>query len=153
VILAHFERRWAVAAMVAIFPGSRDAGLADMRAMDVDGFLRELMQVLPFRAGVGVRIAVWLVALAPLFVLGRFATIARLAQADRERVIAALVASKMYVVRSLVLVLKTLGGLLYAADERVRSYMVPSRSGILALRLRRSGSSARSISHAVPDES
>ncbi|HZU84324.1 MAG TPA: hypothetical protein VE987_15450 [Polyangiaceae bacterium] len=135
--LARFERRWAAAAMQAIFPGSREAGLADIQGMDVDGFLRELMTHLPFQAALGVRLAIWLVAVAPLFVIGRLATIAGVALEERERVLTALVASRVYAVRSLVLVLKTLGALLYAADERVRTRMMPPRSDVVALRGKR----------------
>jgi hypothetical protein len=136
--LMRFERRWAVAAIEAIFPGSGDLGLSDMHAMNVDGFLRELMATLPFRAALGVRLAVWLVALAPLFVTFRFATIARLALDDRERVIAALAASEAYAVRSLVLVLKTMGALLYAADDAVRMRIMPPRAARVAqLRVKR----------------
>jgi hypothetical protein len=121
--LARFEDRWAEAAMGAIFPGSAADGLRDIRAMDVRGFLRQVMACVPFQAALGLRAAVWLVALAPLFVLGRLATITGLAIADREKVVATLVASRSYVVRSLVLILKTIGALLYAGDDGVRARM------------------------------
>jgi hypothetical protein len=135
--LVPFERRWAAAAMEAIFPGSLEAGLADIRGMDVDGFVRGLLSDLPFRAALGVRMAVWLVALAPIFVLKRFGTLVALSIVERERVIGALVASRIYVVRSLVLVLKTMGALLYAADSRVRTRMMPPRSDVMGLRVKR----------------
>jgi hypothetical protein len=131
--LARFECRWAEAAMQAIFPGSAEAGLTGIHAMDVRSFLRELMQSLPWRAAMGFRLAVWLVAVAPLFLLHRFVTIARLPLDERERVLAALVASRSYAIRSLVLLLKALGALLYAADERVRARMAPPRSGAVAV--------------------
>lgn len=134
--LTRVERRWANAAMGAIFPGSHALGFVDIRAMNVEGFLGELFGHLPWRAALGFRMAVWLVALAPLFVIGRLATIARLAPLDRERVITALVASKWYAVRSLVLVVKAIGALLYAADDAVRSRMAPPRSGVVSLRTR-----------------
>jgi hypothetical protein len=135
--LTRFELRWAVAAMEAIFPGCSDTGLSDIRVMNVDGFLRELMAHLPIRAALGVRLAVWLVALAPLFVLQRVTTIARLALNDREQVIATLGASKWYPIRSLVLVLKTMGGLLYAADDDVRMHMRPREQAVARLRVKR----------------
>ena len=107
--LIELETVWAEAAMGAIFPGSRDVGMADIRAMDVRGFLREVMQKVPAQAALGVRLAVWIVALAPLFAIGRVATITGLAQADRERVVATLVSSRFYLLRSMVLILKTVG--------------------------------------------
>jgi hypothetical protein len=138
--LTRLEHRWAEAAMGAIFPGSTECGLRDIRGMNVDGFLRQLMRSVPLQAAFGLRMAVWLVALAPLFVLGRFATIVGLGTAERERVVSALVVSKSYVVRSLVLILKTMGALLYAGDAGVRARMfvpAPAKSGLVTLRAKR----------------
>lgn len=137
--LSRFEDRQAVAAMAAIFPGSTEAGLRDIRAMDVTGFLRQVMHCVPFQAAFGLRAAVWLVAFAPLFVLGRLATLAGLSVADRERVVQVLATSRSYVVRSLVMILKTMGALLYAGDDAVRARMaIPQTStpaeGLVALR-------------------
>jgi hypothetical protein len=135
--LSRFESRWAEAAMDAIFPGSGDMGLSGIRAMNLGGFLRELMVRLPWRAAVGVRLAIWLVALAPWFVLSRFVTIASLEPGDRERVVGALLASESYPIRSLVLVLKAMGALLYAADDGVRLRITRPRSSVTQLRIRR----------------
>jgi hypothetical protein len=141
--MTRLEDRWADAAMGAIFPGSSESGLADIRAMNVTSFLRQLMRSVPFQAAVGVRMAVWLVALAPLFVLGRFTTIVGLAVADREKLVAKLVASRLYVVRSLVLILKTMGALLYAGNDAVRARMLIPRpdtrrpTGLVTLRAKR----------------
>jgi hypothetical protein len=134
--LTKFENRWAEAALGAIFPGTSD-GFADIRAMDVAGFLREVFRLVPLQAALGIRVAIWVAALAPLFVLGRLATIVGLAVGDRESVVARLVTSRWYVVRSLVLILKTIGALLYAGDDNVRARMlVPARpkSGLVTLR-------------------
>lgn len=126
--LARWESAWAEAAMQAIFPGSTEDGLAGIEGMGLRGFVAEVMIYLPFRAALGMRLAIWLVALAPVFVLPwarwRLATIARLPLCDRERVVAALVASRIYVVRSLVLILKTMGALLYGGDASVRLRMM-----------------------------
>jgi hypothetical protein len=121
--LTQFEGRWAEAAIGAIFPGSREDGFADIRAMDVPGFLQRVMRTVPLQAAFGLRVAIWLVALAPLLVIGRFATIAGLALPDREKVVARLVSSRAYVIRSLVMILKTMGALLYAGDDGVRARM------------------------------
>jgi hypothetical protein len=135
--LTRFEERWAEAAMGAIFPGSREEGFADIRGMDPAGFLRQVFRIVPAQAALGTRVAIWLCALAPLFVIGRFATLAGLKPADRERVIVRLVASPFYVVRSLVLILKTMGALLYAGDDAVRARMNARprpKSGLVTLR-------------------
>jgi hypothetical protein len=135
--LTRLESRWAQAAMQAIFPGSRNMGLADIRGMNVDGFLREVMGNFPWRAAIGLRLAVWLVALAPWFVLRRIVTIAGLPPGDRESIVAALMSSNSYAIRSLVLILKATGALLYAADDGVRARMMPPRSSVTPLRIKR----------------
>ena len=132
--LTRLECRWAEAAVEAIYPGSAETGLAGIRTMNAGAFFRELLPTLPWRAALGVRLAVWLVAVAPWFSIRRFATIARLGPAERERVIAALIASPWYAVRSLAMLLKALGALLYAADDRVRARMAPSRARVVRLR-------------------
>lgn len=124
--LTRFEIAWAEAEMQAIFPGSSDEGLTDICAMDVRGFITQTMRYMPLQAALGFRVAVWIVALAPLLLLGRLATITGLALPDREKVIARLVANKSYAIRSLVLILKTLGALLYAGDDGVRARMMTS---------------------------
>jgi hypothetical protein len=124
--LTRFEHRWAEAALVAMFPGSREEGFSGIAAMDVHGFLVEVARSLPFKARLGLRAAVWLVALAPLVVLRRLATIDRLALPDSERVVAMLSASRSYSVRSLVMLLKTFGALLYAGDDRIRARLRPA---------------------------
>jgi len=122
--LSNLETRWAEAALGAIFPGSKDAGMAGIRGMDVRGFLSEVLGAVPFQAALGLRIAIWLVALAPLFIIGRFKTISGLTQPDRERVVAALVGHRSYALRSLTLILKTMGALLWAGDDAVRAHML-----------------------------
>ncbi len=137
--LTRFEMAWAVAALVGVFPGSVDTGFASIASMDVPGFLGEALRRIPLRAALGLRAAIWIVAFAPLPTLGRFRTIARLGQADRERVLARLAASNSYAVRSLVMMLKTFGALLYAADDGVRARIeIPAvTANIVPLRVRR----------------
>jgi hypothetical protein len=77
----------------------------------------------PFQAALGLRLAIWIVALAPLFVLGRFTTVIGLDQVAREQLIVKLLANRSYALRSLVLILKTIGALLYAGDDAVRARM------------------------------
>ncbi len=138
--LSRLENRWAQAALGAIFPGSREDGFADIAGMDVNGYLADVMRSLPFKPALGLRAAIWLAALAPLFVIGRLATLPQLCQADRERVVAALFASPTYALRSLAMLLKTFGALLYAGDDRVRARLRPRaspRSRIVPLRIKR----------------
>ena len=138
--LAKFELRWARFAFMTIYPGFD--GLAGIAAMDTDAFLVELCRVIPFKSAMGLRLGIWLVALAPLFVLRRFATITTLTGADRERLIEALLMSPSYVVRQLVMILKTMGAMLYAGSTAVRERLngAPMKSGarpLAKIRLKR----------------
>lgn len=141
-----FEVAWARVAFDTIFPGSSTGGLASMDAMDVEGFVKEIAWRVPTQAAFGLRIAIWLATFAPLFVLHRFATLGRLTRADREKVITTLLASDSYAIRSLTLILKTIGALLYAGDEAVRARMsaktpvaaAPSGERLVSLRLKSS---------------
>ncbi len=135
--LTRWEGRWAEAAIGAIFPGSREDGFDDIRAMDVPGFLQSVVRSVPLKAALGLRMAIWLVALAPLVLLRRFATIAGLAVEEREAVVSRLVASDSYPVRSLVLILKTMGALLYAGNDSVRARMQRPTGGQAPIALRR----------------
>ena len=133
--LAKFERGWAKAAFGTIFPGSNDATpMLHAEQMEIDGFLREVCGRVPLQAALGLRIAIWIVALAPLVVLRKFATIRGLDVADRERVITKLLASPSYAVRQLVMILKTIGALVYAAHPsvRVRMHVAPPNARPLA---------------------
>src|SRR5450432_1465482 len=133
-----FENVWAKAALGAMFPGSHENGLTGIGAMDVSGYLDEVMRMHPYRAAVGLRVAIWLVAIAPIVVLGRVTTIEGLPQGDRVRLLEKLLASSTYSVRLLVMLLKAFGALLYAGDAGVRARLRPvkPRTQLVSLRLR-----------------
>jgi hypothetical protein len=138
--LLSIERRFSHAAFETIFPGND--GFVSIEQMDLDGYLREVCSRVPLKAALGLRLGVWIVALAPLFVLGRFATILSLSKADRELVVGRLLASRTYAVRQLVFILKSIGAMLYAAHPSVRERMLRARrvaqkpKPLVALRLK-----------------
>ncbi|MGO8998316.1 MAG: hypothetical protein ACLQVI_33780 [Polyangiaceae bacterium] len=138
VALTHFERRWAHAAFDTIFPGPDRGvlplGIADM---DLDGFIDQTLEQVPFEASFGLRLVFWVIGLAPLFILGRFATIASLPPADRMRVISTINASPIYPLRATVMMLKALGALFYCGDRRVRPSIVAVLPPVVTLRPRR----------------
>jgi hypothetical protein len=137
--LSRVELGWAEAALGAIFPGSSEVGLDGIGSMDVRGFLESLCRAVPLKAALGLRLAVWVVALAPLFVLARFATIRDLELAEREALVGKLMTSPLYGVRSVVMILKTFGAMLYAGHARVRARLIPPRSPkLITLRAHRS---------------
>lgn len=137
--LTPIELRWAKAAFSAIFPhvdgGVMPIGICDL---DLEEFLRKLFARVPLEPALGMRVAIWIVAFAPIFVLRRMTTIHGLTPPDRERVVSSLVASPIYAVRQLVVALKAIGAMLYAAAPAVRERMVapaPAGPSLVALRL------------------
>ena len=119
--LTRMETRWAHAAFGAIFPsGASDKIPLGICDLDLDGYLTDMRSRVPFRAALGLRIAIWVIALAPLFVLHRVATIASLDKASRETLMKKMLDSPIYVVRQLVMLLKALGAVLYAGTPAVR---------------------------------
>ncbi len=146
VVLTDFERRWAHATLDTLFPGpDRGAlplGIADM---NVDGFLDETLAAVPFEAAIGLRLAFWIIGLAPLFAIGRLATIASLDPVDRLRVLRAISASPVYVIRSMVMMVKAVASLFYCGDRRVRPRMFAvSASAASLVRMRPAAGSSSS---------
>jgi hypothetical protein len=141
--LTNFEMRWVAAEFEAIFPGD-DKGVPSIAKMDVPGFMSEVMWRISSQAAIGLRVAIWIAALAPFFLIGKLATFTSLPTADRERVMTALVTHKVYAIRSLVMFLKTIGALLYCADDAVRARMFAreSKSGDRPVALRLKGRAA-----------
>jgi hypothetical protein len=123
--LSAVEVRWAAAALGAFFPEAHRGALpVGVASLDVAGTLRELFGRVPIEPVLGLRLAIWIVGLAPFVVLGRFRTIASLSEDDRERVVGALIESRIYAVRQLLVALKAIGALLYCASPRVRNAML-----------------------------
>lgn len=106
--------------MTAIFP--------DAEGVDLEPPLTRLLGAAPWRAVLGVRLALLVAQIAPLFVLRRTAPLSRLAAADRARVMGALLASPFYAVRQLALLLKMLGAFVVGCMPDVRAELVPGRA-------------------------
>lgn len=122
--LFGFELAWADAAFDAIFPPPpRSALVHGIAQMKPGAFLDDLLAEAPLEASLGLRVTLWMIALAPLFVLRRFATIASLDVDDRERLLERLLASRIYAVRQLVAGFKAMGSLLYAQSKEIRKQM------------------------------
>ncbi len=127
--LTRMEMAWALDAFEAIFPGPQGIG-----TMNVREYIQATFARIPLEPVIGLRLAIWIVALAPLFVLRRFRTLHGLTAEEREHVLVALAANPVYAVRQLVLALKAMAALLYAADPAVRARMFAPRAEALPLR-------------------
>lgn len=135
--LTSFELAWIEAAFDAIYPEGTSLPHGIARLGPARHFDALLAQV-PFEQSIGLRAALWIVALAPLFVIGKLATMASLAPGDRARVLDRLLASRVYAVRQLVLGLKATATMLYVQDDAVRAAMTtPLRGARPLVTLRR----------------
>jgi hypothetical protein len=118
-----FEQKWASAVLGAMFPA--EPGQTD--APDLGAGFSSIIRSAPFEAGIGLRLALFMVILAPLFVLGRPRTFMGLDAPSREKLLDALMKSSMYAVRQLLMALKTMGALVYARDEKTRRRLMAPR--------------------------
>jgi hypothetical protein len=130
--LTRTELSWARATLETFFPSNACAALPEgIAALDIEGHLQGLRRRAPGEAAFGIRVAIWIVGLAPVFVLGRLCSIASLSGADRERVVRGVLASPVYLVRQLVVFLKQLGALLYAGADPIRERVrTPQTQGV-----------------------
>ena len=86
-------------------------------------FFDRVLASIPFEQSLGLRLTLWMIALAPLFTIRRLGTIASIGEGDRGRVLERLIASRIYVVRQLAMSFKAIATLLYAKSEAVRTAM------------------------------
>lgn len=136
--LFAFERSWAAVVLDAVFPESTALPHGVAR-MDPGRFVADVIATSPLEQSLGLRLTIWMVAFAPLWLLRRPATIATLAPGERQRVVERLMSSPVYAVRQLALALKALGAMLYAQSAAVRAALTAPHaevtpSGLVALR-------------------
>lgn len=131
--LFSFELAWADAAFAAMFPPPpRSALVHGIGEMKPAAFFDDAIATVPLEPSLGLRIALWIVALAPLFTIRRFATIASLDDDARETVLQRLLTSPIYAVRQLVAGFKAFGSLLYAQSPAIRKQMTTPLDAPLA---------------------
>jgi hypothetical protein len=151
--LFGFELAWATAAFDAVFPeppigdheARRTALPHGIARMNPARFLADVIATSPIEQSLGLRLTLWIVALAPLWLLRRPTTIAGIRSDERQRVLERLLASPVYAIRQLVVAFKALGSMLYAQSSEVRAAMTtPVRSGpLVELRLSQSAIAPR----------
>ena len=132
--LCSFERAWTEAVFDAIYPEPgttsplRSHLPHGISSMHPARFFDDVLARIPFEQWLGLRVTLWMIALAPLFTIRRLGTISSLAALDRTRVLEHLVTSRIYVVRQLAMSFKAIATLLYVQSATVRAAMsVPVR--------------------------
>lgn len=107
------ERRWRDVALEAVMPGFAE--------VDHGPFWAALDRAAPPLLRLGFRVAVWTVTWAPPLALGRLRTLPRLPPADRDRLLARLAGSRLYLARQLVTTLKLMACFAYLRAPAVRA--------------------------------
>ena len=145
--LMKFERGWAQAAFEGLFPSNVDARIpVGARDADMVGLFEDARLAVPPRVALGLRVALWIVALAPLFTIGKLVTIGGLHGLDRERVLLALLASPFYFVRQLTMLLKAFGALFFLSVPGVREAIVGAPNPqLMTLGMKKESSHERSV--------
>ena len=122
--LASFELAWTDAAFDTIYPEPPLSVLPHgVLSMHPARFFQSVLASVPLEQSVGLRVTLWMIALAPLFTIRKLGTIASIGPEDRVRVFERLLTSRNYFVRQLTMSFKAIATLLYARSERVRAAM------------------------------
>lgn len=128
--LFAFERAWAAAAFDAVLPEPRSDVCSSaprlphgLTRLDPARRFDDMLAASPIEQAVGLRLTLWLVALAPLWILLRPRTIVRIGAAERQLVLERLLASRTYAVRQLALAFKALAAMLYVRSPAIRAVM------------------------------
>ncbi len=134
-----FETKWAQVVLSAMFPPEASLGA---RSDEMGAGFSTIVRGAPFEAGVGLRLALLMVVLAPIFVLKRPRTFLGLDDETRQRLLEKLQKSGVYAVRQLMMALKTMGALLYAKDRAVRDAMLTPKEQLVTISTKRVKSGA-----------
>ena len=132
--MTGFERRWARALLEAFAP-RHGPGLSP-RGDEVAYLptLQRMMGHVQPRAALGLRLAIWVAALAPMWLWGQLGTVTSLARERRTRLLSELLKHRSFAVRELVLLLKFAACLaLFSSDTlRARSSYDDAQSPVLS---------------------
>jgi hypothetical protein len=132
-----FEIRWAEAILEAYAP-SDGPGLAPTPGeVDYLGWFLSMRTRAPFLAALGLRLAVWIIALSPIWHTRRLRTFGSLALGERAALLDRLLNHGWFAVRELTLLMKIQASmsLLGTATVRARSGYDRARAGARALQL------------------
>src|SRR5262249_18484280 len=104
--MLSFEKRWA-AHLLSGFAPVAGPGLAPRRGeVDYVAVLARMMRDATPVAALGLRLAIWVAALAPLWLWGKLATISKLAVERHPELLRDLLAHRLFAVRELTMLLK-----------------------------------------------
>lgn len=115
------ERRWRDALFAASIPPGSSPGLPGLAALDLQRFWTLFDRTAPPLVKLGLRVAVWVLTFAPLFLLGRPRLFSGLGPDDADRLLVRAAGSRSYLLRQLPATLKILACFAYFQDPGVRA--------------------------------
>ena len=101
-----FENRWALATLEAFAPPAGPGFSPGTVEVDYVGTLEEMRSSGTTLSAIAIRLALWIVAVSPMWLSGQARTIASLPASERAELLARLLAHRVYLVRELSLLLK-----------------------------------------------
>jgi hypothetical protein len=117
-----FERRWLRAVFDALLPSDAHPRVTQgARDQPLDRFVDDLLASSPRRFLLGLRVSLWMVALAPLVVLRRPRTFAGLGPDERLAVLERIRVHRVYLIRETINLLKMVACLGWGAMPAVRA--------------------------------
>lgn len=121
--LTKIERGWARVVLGTMFPSGVHPRVPGADVIDGGAALDDVVRTVPARVGLGLRVALLLLVLAPIALL-KFRTLPGLTPEAREAVVLSLLSSRVYFVRQLTLLLKAFGALMFVAAPGVREKII-----------------------------
>jgi len=119
--MTRWEQSWATEMLAAFAPQSPD-GLAPLPGeVDYQNTLRRMLRGSTPLAALGLRLSVWLVALAPIWLLGRCVTFSKLALREQSELLGRLLRHRSLGVRELVMLLKLTAAIALLGTPSVRA--------------------------------
>ncbi len=118
--LLGFERRWLLLIFRTVAPFEGDGSTAGLTHVPMGELLDDLVRNAPAHFLLGLRACLWVVMLAPPFVLGRLASFVTLAREERLALLERLGQSDIYVIREMPMLFKTVACLGYCGLPEVQ---------------------------------
>ena len=122
--LLDCEHRWQMAVLDTILPSGEGEKLPRGAAeVKLRPFVGDLLNTIPLEARIGLRASLWLLMVAPPFLLGRPRSFMALSGAERLGLLERMAASEQYALREIPVMLKAVAGLGYFGSPEVQRQM------------------------------
>ncbi|HTL11032.1 MAG TPA: aldehyde dehydrogenase family protein, partial [Bdellovibrionota bacterium] len=116
--LFGFERAWVASIFGALFSGAESQGLTLLSDKEVGDFMDDALHTFPFPAWLGIRLNIWVAALSPIFMLGKFTTFPHLTVEERIGILESFEKMDSYVLRQLTILFKINGAFCELSTSR-----------------------------------